>query len=97
MIYGMNKAKLVRSWAALGEARPSFDEYERAMTRPVRMNQYGYVSAMEIYDWVFREECCWSYFRLRHKLCSRRVAQLKAAERRPRYYATENERRRAQP
>jgi hypothetical protein len=95
MIYGMNKARLVRSWAALGEARPSFDEYERAMTRPVRTNQYGYVSAMEIYDWVFREECCWSYFRLRHRLCSRRVAQLKAAERRPRYYATENERRRA--
>ena len=91
----MNKAKLVRSWVALGEARPSFDEYERAMTRPVRMNQYGYVSAMEIYNWVFREECCWSYFRLRHKLCSRRVARLKAAERRPRYYATENERRRA--
>ena len=91
----MNKAKLVRSWAALGEARPSFDEYERAMTRPVRTNQYGYVSAMEIYDWVFREECCWSYFRLRHRLCSRRVARLKAAERRPRYYATENERRRA--
>ena len=91
----MNKAKLVKSWAALGEARPSFDEYERAMTRPVRTNQYGYVSAMEIYDWVFREECCWSYFRLRHRLCSRRVARLKAAERRPRYYATENERRRA--
>ena len=91
----MNKAKLVRSWAALGEARPSFDEYERAMTRPVRTNQYGYVSAKEIYDWVFREECCWSYFRLRHRLCSRRVAQLKAAERRPKYYASENERRRA--
>ena len=91
----MNKAKLVRSWAALGEAKPSFDEYERAMTRPVRMTPCGFVDAMEILDWVFREENCWAYFKLRHALCSRRVARLKAAERRPRYYATENERRRA--
>ena len=91
----MNKAKLVRSWAALGEAKPSFDEYERAMTRPVRMTPCGSVDAMEIIDWVFREENCWAYFKLRHALYSRRVARLKAAERRPRYYATENERRRA--
>ena len=92
---GMNKAKIVKSWAALGEARPSFDEYERAMTRPMRMTPCGSVSAMEICDWVFREENCWAYFKLRHKLCSRRVARLKAAERRPRYYASENERRRS--
>ena len=91
----MNKAKIVKAWAALGEARPSFDEYERAMTRPMRMTPCGSVSAVEICDWVFREENCWAYFRLRHRLCSRRVARLKAAERRPRYYASENERRRA--
>ena len=91
----MNKAKLVRSWAALGEAKPSFDEYERAMTRPMRITPCGSVDAMEFFDWVFREENCWAYFKLRHKLCSRRVARLKAAERRPRYYAVENERRRA--
>ena len=91
----MNKAKLVRSWAALGEAKPSFDEYERAMTRPMRITPCGSVDAMEFFDWVFREENCWAYFRLRYKLCSRRVARLKAAERRPRYYAAENERRRA--
>ena len=94
-MYGMNKAKIVRSWAALGEARPSFDEYERAMTRPMRMTPCGSVYAMEIIDWVFREENCWLYFKLRHALCSRRVARLKAAERRPRYYESENERRRA--
>ena len=95
MMCGMNKAKIVRSWASLGEERPSYDEYERAMTRPVRMNQYGFVDAMEILDWVFREDYCWEYFKLRHFLCSRRVARLKAAERRPRYYEAENERRRA--
>ena len=95
MMFGMKKAKIVKSWAALGEAKPSYAEYERSMTRPVRSNQYGFVDAMEILDWVFREENCWSYFKLRHALCSRRVAKLKAAERRPRYYAAENERRRA--
>ena len=95
MMCGMNKAKIVKSWASLGDARPNYDEYERAMTRPVRMNRYGFVEAMEILDWVFREDLCSEYFRLRHWLCSLRVAKLKAAERRPRYYAAENERRRA--
>ena len=95
MMCGMNKAKIVKSWASLGDARPNYDEYERAMTRPVRMNRYGFVDAMEILDWVFREDLCSEYFRLRHWLCSLRVAKLKAAERRPRYYAAENERRRA--
>ena len=95
MMCGMNKAKIVKSWASLGDARPNYDEYERAMTRPVRMNRYGFVDAMEILDWVFREDFCSEYFRLRHWLCSLRVAKLKAAERRPRYYAAENERRRA--
>jgi len=95
IISDMDKAKIVRLWASLGEARPAFDEFERAMTRPVRMNKYGFVEAGEIADWVFRDVNCWAYFRLRHLLCSRRVAKLKAAERRPRYYAAENERRRA--
>ena len=95
MICGMNKAKIVKSWASLGDARPKYDEYERAMTRPVRMNRYGFVDAMEILDWVFREDLCSEYFRLRHWLCSLRVAKLKASERRPRYYEAENERRRA--
>ena len=45
MMYGMKKAKIVRSWAALGEARPGYDGYERAMTRPVRVNRYGFVGA----------------------------------------------------
>ena len=85
MMCGMNKAKIVKSWASLGDARPNYDDYERAMTRPVRMNRYGFVDAMEILDWVFREDLCSEYFRLRHWLCSRRVAKLKAAERRPRY------------
>ena len=94
-MFGMDKAKIVRSWASLGDARPSYGEYERAMTRPVRLNKLGCVDAMELLDWVFREENCWEYYRLRHVFGSLRVAKLKAAERRPRYYAAENERRRA--
>ena len=78
MTYGMNKAKIVKSWASLGDARPRYDEFDRAMTRPVRMNRYGFVDAMEILDWMFREEYCCEYFRLRHRLCSLRVAKLKA-------------------
>ena len=61
----MDKSKIVRSWAALGPARPGFDEYERAMTRPMRMTPCGSVSAVEICDWVFREENCWAYFKLK--------------------------------
>ena len=91
----MDKAKIVRLWAELGEARPTYEEFERAMTRPVRVNQYAFVDPAEVADWAFRDVNCWAYFRLRHLLCSRRVAKLKAAERRPRYYAAENERRRA--
>ena len=91
----MNKADLVASWAALGDARPGFDEYEREMTRPYRSNPYGFINFSDIADMLFREEGCWMYFKLRHAFYSRRVAQLKAAERRPRYYAAENARRRA--
>ena len=91
----MNKAKIVKSWASLGDVRPSYGEYERAMTRPVRMSAYGFVDTMELLDWVFREDACWDYYRLKHFFSSLRVAKLKAAERRPRYYAAENERRRA--
>ena len=91
----MKKSKIVKSWASLGDARPGYGEYERAMTRPVRLNKLGCVDALELLDWVFREENCWEYYRLRHFFSSLRVAKLKAAERRPRYYAAENERRRA--
>ena len=91
----MNKADLVASWAALGDARPGFDEYEREMTRPYRSNPYGFINLSDIADMLFREEYCWMYFKLRHAFYSRRVAQLKAAERRPRYYVAENARRRA--
>ena len=94
-MFGMNKAKIVKSWASLGDARPSYDEYERAMTRPVRLNKVGGVDAIELLGWVFREDSCWEYYRLKHFFSSIRIAKLKAAERRPKYYAAENERRRA--
>ena len=91
----MNKAKIVKLWAELGESRPGFDEFERAMTRPVRTTPYGLVDLIEVLDWAFRDVNCCDYFRLRRLICSRRVAKLKAAERRPGYYAAENARRRA--
>ena len=43
IILAMNKAKIVKLWAELGESRPGFDEFERAMTRPVRTTPYGLV------------------------------------------------------
>ena len=91
----MKKSRIVKSWASLGDAKPSYGEYEREMNRPMRMNRYGFVGATDILDYVFREDFCWEYFRIRHMLCSLRVTKLKAEERRPKYYAAENERRRA--
>ena len=95
MIRDMNKERLVKSWAALGASRPSFEEYEREINRPMRLGPYGGVDLCEVLDWISRQLSCYGYFELRHELCSRRVAKLKAAERRPKYYAAENERRRA--
>ena len=65
---GMDRAKTVRSWASLGGASPCYDKCDRAMTRPVRTNRYGFVDALTILGWVFREEFCWEYFLLRHFL-----------------------------
>lgn len=95
MICDMNKEKIIKSWAALGASRPSYEDYERNMTRPIRLGPYGVVDVCEVLDWLSRQFSCYGYFAFRHELCSRRVAKLKAAVRRPKYYAAENERRRA--
>ncbi len=81
MMVGMKKEKLLESWVALGDARPRFDEYERAMRRPLRINRYGFVDAVDLLAWLFREEDGYAYHKLRHALCSRHIAQAKAAER----------------
>ena len=52
----MDKAKIMRLWAELGEARPTYEEFERAMTRPVRVNQYAFVDPAEVADVVAL--CC---------------------------------------
>lgn len=91
----MKKEKILKAWMALGDAKPSYAEYERKMTAPASTNQYGYVSALQIIGWIFREEDLWMHYKLKHAFSAKRVAQLKAAERRPKYYAAENERRRA--
>ena len=91
----MKKAKIMKAWAALGDAKPSYAEYERRMNAPASTSPYGYVSALEILGWILREEDLWMYYKLKHAFSAKRVAQLKAAERRPKYYAAENERRRA--
>ena len=95
MMAGMKKEKILESWVALGDARPRFDEYEREMRRPLRINRYGFVDAIDLLAWLFREEDGYTYHKLRHALCSRHIAQAKAAERRPKYYEAENARRRA--
>ena len=85
----MKKEKILKAWMALGDAKPSYAEYERKMTAPASTNQYGYVSALQIIGWIFREEDLWMHYKLKHAFSAKRVAQLKAAERRPKYYAAE--------
>ena len=48
MMVGMKKEKILESWVALGDARPRFDEYERAMRRPIPINRYGFVDALDL-------------------------------------------------
>ncbi|MBQ6914340.1 MAG: hypothetical protein IJQ65_01355, partial [Kiritimatiellae bacterium] len=64
---------LYKSWTSLGDVRPSYDEYERAMTRPVRLNKLGCVDAIELLDWVFREDACWECCRLKQFFSSLRM------------------------
>jgi hypothetical protein len=88
-LFIMKKEKILKAWMALGDAKPSYAEYERKMTAPASTNQYGYVSALQIIGWIFREEDLWVHYKLKHAFSAKRVAQLKAAERRPKYYAAE--------
>ena len=95
MMCGMNKAKIVKSWASLGDARPRFGDFEDYMNRPMGCGPYGFLRLGDVYEYLTRGEYWWMYLRAFRRDCSRRVAKLKAVERRPRYYAAENERRRA--
>lgn len=95
MILGMKRAKTVKMWAGLGDERPRFGDFEDYMNRPMSSGPCGVIRAGDIFEYLTRGEYWWMYLDARRRACSRRVAKLKAAERRPRYYAVENERRRA--
>jgi hypothetical protein len=95
MMYGMKRAKIVKMWAGLGDARPRFGDFEDYMNRPMHRGPYGFLRYRDVYEYLTRGEYWWMYLRAFRRDCSRRVEKLKAAERRPRYYAAEKERRRA--
>ena len=95
MMCGMKRAKTVKMWAELGDARPRFGDFEDYMNRPMNCGPHGFLRLGDVYGYLTRGEYWWMYLRAFRRDCSRRVARLKAAERRPRYYEAENERRRA--
>ena len=95
MILGMKRAKIVKMWAELGDERPRLGDFEDYMNRPMNRGPYGFIRAGDVFEFLTRGDFWWMYLDARRRDCSRRVAKLKAAERRPKYYAAENERRRA--
>ena len=92
---GMKREKIVKMWSELGDARPTLGDFENYMNRPRNCGPYGFVRCGDILDYFMRGEFWWMYLDVRRRQCSKHVARLKAAERRPKYYAAENERRRA--
>ena len=95
MMSGMKRAKTVKRWSELGDERPRLGDFEDYMNRPMYCGPYGFLRLGDVYEYLTRGEYWWMYLRAFRRDCSRRVAKLKAAERRPRYYEAENERRRA--
>ena len=85
----------MKMWSELGDARPRFGDFEDYMNRPMHCGPHGLLRFGDVYEYLTRGEYWWMYLRAFRRDCSRRVARLKAAERRPRYYEAENERRRA--
>ena len=95
MMSGMKRAKTVKMWAELGDARPRLGDFEDYINRPMGCGPYGIIRAWDVFEYLTRGEYWWMHLRAFRRDCSRRVAKLKAVETRPRYYAAENERRRA--
>ena len=88
----MKRAKIVKAWAELGDERPRLGDFEDYMNRPMGCGPYGIVRAWDVFERLTRGEYWWMCLDVRRRDCSLRVAKLKAAERRPRYYAAENPR-----
>ena len=95
MMCCMKRAKIVKMWAELGDERPRLGDFEDYMNRPMGCGPYGFIRAWDVFEYLTRGEYWWMYLDAQRRRSSSRVAKLKAAERRPRYYAAENERRRA--
>ena len=95
MMSGMKRAKTVKMWTELGDERPRLGDFEDYMNRPMGCGPYGIIRAWDVFEYLTRGEYWWMCLDAQRRCCSRRVARLKAAERRPRYYEAENERRRA--
>ena len=95
MMYGMKRTNIVKMWAQLGDGRPRLGDFEDYMNRPMGCGPYGFIRAWDVLEYLTRGENWWMCLDVQRRSSSRRVAKLKAAERRPRYYAAENERRRA--
>ena len=95
MMSGMKRAKTVKMWTELGDERPRLGDFEEYMNRPMGCGPYGIIRAWDVFEYLTRGEYWWMCLDAQRRCCSRRVARLKAAERRPRYYEAENERRRA--
>ena len=95
MMSDMKRAKTVKMWTELGDERPRLGDFEDYMNRPMGCGPYGIIRAWDVFEYLTRGEYWWMCLDAQRRCCSRRVARLKAAERRPRYYEAENERRRA--
>ena len=95
MMSGMKRAKTVKMWAELDNERPRLGDFEDYMNRPMGCGPYGIIRAWDVFEYLTRGEYWWMCLDAQRRCCSRRIARLKAAERRPRYYEAENERRRA--
>jgi hypothetical protein len=89
----MTREKISKSRWALAGADPRFNGYGQSISRSI-FNCYGFIDPFKLLACLSGEQDCYTYFKFQHALCSRRIAQLKAAERRPKYYEAENARRR---
>jgi hypothetical protein len=90
----MNDVKLRKSWLRRGVAHPNFDEHMRRSPFSL-INRSGYVDPFKLLAWLSGEQNYYSYLKAGHTLTSLHIAKVKAAERRPKYYAAENARRQA--
>lgn len=91
----MKKSDIIKEWVSLGPGKPTFSAFEYQMTKPIQPNRYGVIDIFGLFDLMCKNDNYLLYLKLAQKLSSSTVAKAKAAVRRPKYYAAENERRRS--